>query len=137
MLSRSGASVLVTHQLTVSRQIATVACPGEATPCVTSMREIVLFAEDDGHERFLMALLRRFADQFAVEVRLAPRSVRGGHGKALTELEEFVRAIRRSRAGLPDLIVVAIDGNCLGFARRKMEIDAITAGVSDEVVVQW
>jgi hypothetical protein len=101
---------------------------------VTLMREIFVFAEDYGHEQVLTALIQRYAGQYAVEVSVILRSVRGGHGKVLTELAQFQRDLQRRRASLPDLLIVATDGNCRGFAERKREIDAVTANISNFVI---
>lgn len=84
---------------------------------------ISLFAEDTGHEEFLNALCRRLASDFGVEIRMIPRNVRGGHGKALTELKEFLQQYRRGIASLPELLIVATDANCVGYNKRKKEID--------------
>ena len=59
-----------------------VSCEG------TLMRKVNLFVEDFGHEAFLKALVEKVAHQYQVEVEVRPYSVRGGHGKALTELRQ-------------------------------------------------
>jgi hypothetical protein len=98
------------------------------------MREVLIFAEDAGHESVLVPLIQRFASAYGIEVAITLRNTRGGHGRALTELSRYIRALRRSRADLPDLVVVAIDGNCRGYARRKQEIDEIVGEIADFVV---
>ena len=50
------------------------------------MRNINLFVEDIAHEDFLVALIQRLADEYAVEIRTKPSSVRGGHGTFTMEI---------------------------------------------------
>lgn len=85
------------------------------------MRRIVIFAEDYGHEEFLKALIQRLAEEHHVEVEIEARSVRGGHGKVITELREFFRDLH----GVPDLLVIATDANCNGYNERRREIEAV------------
>ena len=89
------------------------------------MRDIYIFAEDDGHDRFLTALIARFAAHYGVEYRLIKRAVSGGHGVVLAELRRFIQDLQRRPGSLPDLLIIAIDGNCKGFVARKREIDDI------------
>ncbi len=55
-----------------------------------------LFAEDRAHEEFLRALIQRLAREETCELwNLRVRSARGGHGRALDELSNYLRMIRR------------------------------------------
>ena len=45
---------------------------------------ITLFVEDFGHETFLDALLRRFAEQYGVLIEIEYASSTGGHGRLIT-----------------------------------------------------
>lgn len=87
------------------------------------MRRISLFAEDFGHEEVLTGLVQRYARNFSIDVEVVPLSVRGGHGKVLTELAEYVRDLEAGRLHVPDLLIVATDANCAGYNARKTEID--------------
>jgi hypothetical protein len=89
------------------------------------MRSIFLFVEDFAHETFLRTITQRLADEYSVSVSFTPSSVRGGHGRVLAELGEFVRDFDQGRRNLPDLLVVATDANCKGYTERKEEIDSI------------
>lgn len=71
-------------------------------------REVVIFGEDVGHERFVTALVKRVAVEEGVGLSVRTGSGRGGHGRALTELRDYQRAL----VGVPDLLVAAIDSNC-------------------------
>lgn len=88
------------------------------------MRDIYLFAEDDGHEQFISALVARFVEGYGVECRLVPRNVSGGHGAVLNELKRFCHDLQRQHGVLPDLLIIATDGNCKGFAERRREVGA-------------
>jgi len=92
---------------------------------VISMLRIILFVEDYGHEVFIASLIERLAREQGISVKIIRRSVRGGHGKVLTEFKIFLRYLEKAREGLPDLFIVATDANCKGYAERKKEIDKI------------
>lgn len=99
---------------------------------VTLTRRVSLFVEDFGHEAFIKALMERVARQYGIGVEIKSYSVRGGHGKALTELRQYVRDLERSRVNLPDLLIVARDANCKGYLECKQEIvDKVTDKFKD------
>lgn len=85
------------------------------------MRDIVLFVEDSGHEMFIKAVIQRFAHEYNVAVKIIPRSVRGGHGKAIFELKSYLKKDLQTEQ--PELLIVAIDANCKGYQDCKKEID--------------
>jgi hypothetical protein len=82
-----------------------------------------LFAEDFGHEKFLTALIKRIAASADIECKLVKISVRGGHGKVLTELNQYLRDKKASF----DLhyLTVAVDANKRGRNETIREIDSI------------
>jgi hypothetical protein len=90
------------------------------------MRRITLFAEDYGHESFLNPLLERMAAQYIVTVTIRSYSVRGGHGQVAEELQEYVHDLLAFKENLPDLVLVATDANCQGFAKRRKQLQKIT-----------
>jgi hypothetical protein len=87
------------------------------------MHRVTLFVEDFGHEVFLTALLDRLAEVHRIEIEIKPRSIRGGRGKALKELKQFVRDLQGNREEVPDLLVVGVDANCKGHMECRREID--------------
>lgn len=100
---------------------------------------IDLFAEDRAHEEFLKAAIHRLAREEAKRVRIRFRSARGGHGKVLTELRFYQRAVLSQgliNASIPDLLFVAIDANCSSFnaARREIE-ERIESELRDRTVI--
>lgn len=101
------------------------------------MLEIILFAEDSAHETVIKALLKRLANESDISITVKVNSVRGGHGKALHELKQFLRDIHKRIIGLPGLIVIALDANCKGFAEKQREVSGITRkfGLEDWVIV--
>ena len=98
------------------------------------MREILLFAEDAGHEVILTALVVRMAEESGVAAALRPYSVRGGHGKVLAELRELKRELEAGDRSMPDLLLIASDANCQGFSTRRREIEAIAPGLQVPIV---
>jgi hypothetical protein len=99
------------------------------------MPSISLFVEDFGHEAFLRALLERMARECGVEIDIRPRSVRGGHGKVISELHQYVRHLTQGYEGLPDLLVVAKDANCKGFVESRHEIDTAASDKVKDLIV--
>lgn len=97
-------------------------------------RQVEIFCEDEGHEVVVGSLVLRLADEAGIRVELHAASVRGGQGKALTELEEFIGEMRRGRRSQPDLLVVAIDANCFGYTDKKSEILRILGDYSSIAV---
>ncbi len=89
------------------------------------MRRIMLFVEDYGHQEFISAVLNRLAQENDVPIKVIPRSVRGGHGKVITECEQFIRDLKKGKEGLPDLLIVVTDANCRGYLQRKNEISNV------------
>jgi len=99
------------------------------------MREIILFGEDYGHEAVLVPLINRLADDRRVAVRVATRSCRHGHGRAITEMQTFLREVVAGLSPMPDLIVVAIDANCKGLNPQTADIrKAVPAALRNIVV---
>lgn len=86
-----------------------------------------LFVEDRAHEAFLVPLIERIAAQEGLAVAVRVRSARGGHGRALQELKLYQRLVEKgvAGAGLPDVLVAAVDGNCSKWANRRDEIRAV------------
>jgi hypothetical protein len=86
------------------------------------MREIALFVEDYAHRQVIGALVQRIAEESDVAIQLDWRNAVGGHGKVITELNNYMRDLRRQGDLRPDLIVVATDANCKGLNERMREI---------------
>ncbi len=84
-----------------------------------------LFVEDRAHEEFLKAMLVRLAREREKEVTLRVRSARGGHGRALEELSLYQKSTLSLLPGIttPDLLVVAIDANCVSFNKSRKDIE--------------
>jgi Domain of unknown function (DUF4276) len=99
------------------------------------MPSITLFVEDFGHEEFITAWLDRFSRETRVHVEIRRYSVRGGHARAIQELGRFVQDVREAHEAWPDLLVVAIDANCQGYARCRTEIETAMGQLSFQVVL--
>lgn len=102
------------------------------------MPSVDLFAEDQAHELFVSALLRRILGEAGASIQLNVRSAVGGHGRALMELRTYQRAVLSGAAGLtrPDLLVVVIDANCKRLVEaRNGVLGETTAGAAGETVV--
>ncbi|GIW94556.1 MAG: hypothetical protein KatS3mg110_2597 [Pirellulaceae bacterium] len=83
-----------------------------------------LFVEDRAHEEFLRPLVERVAKEEDVEVKVRVRSARGGHGRAIEEYKTYQKLIEKGAIleATPDVVVVAVDGNCTTFAKKRQEI---------------
>ena len=98
------------------------------------MHKILLFVEDYGHETFIRALVERIAKDQQKEVKIINRNVRGGHGKVISEFKTYLRDLKRKMEAMPDLLIVATDANCKGFAERKREIDEVDDSFRDLII---
>jgi len=98
------------------------------------MRSINLFVEDRGHEVFLNALVHRLAKHYGVSIETTFGSAKGGHGKVLSKLKKYTNDLLDEQETLPDLLIVATDGNCKGYLGRKQEIDVAIKGFTGQVV---
>lgn len=95
------------------------------------MREIGLFVEDYGHQAFIEPLIRRLAGERRLPVRIRVHSATGGFGQVEAEFRRYVDDLMNFREGLPDLIVVAEDANCTGFAERRKRLRQIAEPIED------
>ena len=95
---------------------------------MNSAMSVDLFVEDRAHEALLGAFVRRIAREEELDVLIRVRSARGGHGRAVQEFVEYQRLLKKGaiRDCTPELIVVAIDGNCSKFAKKRQEITRAT-----------
>ena len=98
------------------------------------MRNINLFVEDVAHEDFLTALIQRLADAYNIEVNIKASSVRGGRGKVITELRQYLRDLQHDKEELPDLVIIGTDSNCKGLSERETEINQVTSSFGDFVI---
>ena len=103
-----------------------------------------VFCEDSGHERLTRTLVERLAEEQSVSLDVNVRSGRGGKGKAISELRAFQAQARVN--GGSDLLVVMIDANGDGWARKRAEIEEEVAadvfayhaiGCPDPHVEKW
>ncbi len=97
------------------------------------MRKISLFSEDYGHEAVLVPMVLRIAAEYGIAARIRPYSVRGGFGRVAEEFGEYVAAVLRYREHLPDLVIVATDANCDGFAKRRKGLQQAAQSIQDRV----
>jgi hypothetical protein len=98
------------------------------------MHSIDLFVEDRGHEEFLQALINRLAKKYDVDIETQFSNARGGHGKVMGKLKTYINGLQDDNEILPDLLIVAIDGNCKGFSGCKQEIDKVMKDFQGSVV---
>ncbi len=78
--------------------------------------EIVLFGEDYAHQAVVGALVGRLSGVPAS--RLVWRSAARGHGRVVAGLAAYSREVEGGEVPRPDVVVVATDANCKGFAER-------------------
>jgi len=98
------------------------------------VHKIHLFVEDYGHEAVLKALLHRLASQYTVPISIVIKTAKGGHGRVISTLKEFLSDLADDQEDLPDLLLVATDGNCKGYLGRKQEIDIAMKGFAGQVI---
>lgn len=108
------------------------------------MREIALFVEDFAHQKIIGSLVERLAQEAGIALHADWRSARGGHGKVVQELRDFLRDLDQQGGRRPELIIVATDANCKGLNDRVKELQAITSpapmmilAVPDPHIERW
>lgn len=87
-----------------------------------------LFVEDRAHEEFLKPLLARVAEEEGFETSLQFRSAQGGVARAMQEFRAYQRLLGRGLPSgrHPDLLIVAMDGNCSTFNAKRSAIQQET-----------
>jgi hypothetical protein len=98
------------------------------------MRSISLFAEDRGHEIVLKTMVECVLASHAVQAKIRLVSVRGGFGRVQNELDQYVKDLVGFRSGLPDLVIVATDANCLGANSRCQKLRSVVEPIKDRVI---
>jgi hypothetical protein len=86
---------------------------------------IDIFAEDHAHEAFIRAMVNRIGREQNINLSLRLRNGRGGHGRAISELKLFQKAVlaqSHESVDIPDMIIVGIDSNCKRFTQASKEI---------------
>ena len=83
------------------------------------MRRVLLFGEDLVHEIVVGALVRRMARDRGMSIEVTSRSCVGGRGTVLSQVRAFVKELPTGTDSLPDLLVVALDANCRGYANMR------------------
>ncbi len=97
------------------------------------MSKITIFCEDIGHEKVIYALLTKL---LPITIKLQVLSARHGRGRALSEMETYLKQVKANLIDRPDAIVIAIDANCKEYQGKKREIDAkIPIGLNDLIPV--
>ncbi len=94
------------------------------------MREIVLFVEDDAHQKIIGGLVQRRAIDHSISVKLNWLNAEGGHGRVIQVLRAYMRDMARHGSPISDLIIVATDANCSGHNEHTREINRATASVN-------
>lgn len=91
------------------------------------MCKVFFFGEDIGHEAFVGPLLRKVAAELEIVPKVQPFSATGGITRLHYEVEQFCSDLSRNKAEMPDIIVIATDSNCMGYAARKENIEKATS----------
>ena len=96
-----------------------------------------IFVEDRAHEELLKPLLVRVCREEGFDASLQVRTGRGGHAKALREFDDYQLIAEKGVFDwkAPDLLVVAIDGNCTSFSRMKSRIEGSTRAAFQHMLV--
>jgi len=89
------------------------------------MHEVSLFGEDAGHEAVLKALLARMSTDYNVQLRVRSLSATGGFTRVHYKFDSYLNDIARGKIAVPDMIIVATDGNCKGYIERRQEIQRV------------
>jgi len=86
---------------------------------------IYYFLEDRAQETFVKSLVERVAREEGARVQHHVRAASYG-SRAFKEFKNFARDLKRGRSLVEfDLLVVALDGNCKGYAKRARQIQKV------------
>lgn len=86
------------------------------------MIQVGLFGEDDAHRLLLRPLIERIASEESVPVEVHTRNATGGIPRVLGELSRYARDLETGVEGFLQVLVVAIDANCVGRNARTASI---------------
>ena len=105
-----------------------------------------IFVEDRAHEHFVRGLVIRIAEEEAKPIVLQVRSARGGHGRVVSEYENYQMLVGKGALATPHLLVVTIDANCTAYSAKRDEVleatedryhDILVVGCPDPHVERW
>ena len=94
------------------------------------------FVEDDGHRLIVGALIERLFAQDGYIVKMNFRNTTGGRPKVFSSLTEIVSEIDCGTMATPEILVVAIDGNCIKFGQTKKNIDAAIDPTPSSLIIR-
>ncbi len=96
-----------------------------------------LFVEDSAHEKLLVPLVERVGREEEVDLKVGVRNAQGGRPGAVRAFQGYQVLREKGLAGtaLPDVLVVAIDGNCATFAEKQKEIRRTTRPAFEHMIV--
>ncbi len=94
---------------------------------------ILLFCEDRAQRAFLEPLIRRIAAKASCSTEIRCVSARGGHPRAIGEFANFQK--NEDAHGAADLVIVAIDGNCATFAKKREEIRKVATRIATDRLI--
>jgi hypothetical protein len=83
---------------------------------------IDLFVEDRAHEAIVGALTARLVRETGTVAEVRVRSARGGTPRVFNELITLRQILIRGGVPTPDLLVVAVDGNCETSAKVRRKV---------------
>lgn len=105
-----------------------------------------LIVEDSGHELFLRPLIRKLGYERHVPIDIRTVSSAHGRPKVLAEANGYAETSAALGVGLPDTLIVATDGNCVGFVQRRNEVVNVlgktilpltTVAIPDPHIERW
>ncbi|MGE5343630.1 MAG: hypothetical protein ACM3SY_19345 [Candidatus Omnitrophota bacterium] len=94
--------------------------------------QVLYFLEDRAQENFIKSLVERIAGDVGITNPYLKHDIRSARGGSIIikELEKFVKGYLKYDPLGFNIIIVAIDGNCKGYQKRKKELQSIMKEVS-------
>lgn len=86
------------------------------------VQQVMCFCEDIAHERFIVALVQRAAQQQNTSVQIKVLSATHG-SRVWVEFRQYLRELKTGAQRLPDVLVVVMDGNCKKPAQVRKDIE--------------
>lgn len=113
------------------------------------MAKVSYFLEDRAQRQFIVALVEKIAESRNYNYRLEHNilSARGG-SRVIEECREFLIDCEQATDVDTDFLVIAIDGNCMGYSERTKQIeeyvrpenpfiDSIAFAIPDPHIERW
>jgi hypothetical protein len=111
---------------------------------------VLYFLEDRAQENFIKNIVQRVAEEVGIPGKRLTHDIRSARGGSviINEFKKFVKNCLGGDSSGFDLVIAAIDGNCMGYQERKKQLekcfdevpmlgDKVVFAVPDPHIERW